>query len=313
MKMSAQFLSALLMCAVILLIGLVVSGEQFQSKSQLYQQQQSQGGILQGQQSPDPSLKAGSGQMSIGGFSSPKQPYTQQGALSLSTGGGQTKGQAKAPVTLVEYSDFTCYYCGRFARETLPDLEKNYISTGKIYFMYRDYARGLSGASLNTSMAARCAGEQGQYWPMHDKNYDGKRKWGVSDLKNIAKGLGVKPKQFDDCFDSQKYKKEITADYNEGKKAGARGVPYFVMFDTNNPNAPYTVIPGAYPYSKFAAEADKLLGKGGGKQPGPPGKQPGPPGKQPGPPSGASGKVGQDIKRGDLSKKNPQDSLKKKK
>ena len=305
MKISNQFLSALLMCTVILLIGLVVSGEQFQSKSQLYQQQKAQGGPLQGQQSPDPSMQAGPGQLSVGGFSSPKKPYTQQGSLSLSTGGGQTKGQSKAPVTLVEYSDFTCYYCGRFYRETLPDLEKNYINTGKIYFMYRDYARGLSGASLNTSMAARCAGEQGQYWPMHGKNYDGKRKWGVTDLKNIAKGLGVDTKKFDDCFDKKKYEKEITNDKNEGRKAGLRGVPFFVMFDTNKPGSPYTVIPGAYPYAKFAAEADKLLG-GGGKKPGPPGKKPGPPGKTPGPPSG-TGKIGQDFKD---NLERPQDSLK---
>ena len=308
MKISKQFLSTLLLLtfAIFLLIGLAASGEQLGSFSQLYQQQQTQGGSLKGQQSPAPAMQPSSGQLSIGGFSTPKAPYTQQGALSLSLGGFQVKGKSTAPVTLVEYSDFTCYFCGRFYRETLPDLVKNYIDTGKIYFMYRDYPRGLSGTSLNTSMAARCAGEQGQYWPMHGKNYDGKRQWGATALKNVAKGLGVDTKKFDDCFDSQKYKKEITNDYNEGKKAGLRGVPHFVMFDTNKPNAPYTVIPGAYPYAKFAAEADKLLAKGGGKKPGPPSKpkKPSPPGKKT-----PSGKIGQDIKDG--RDRTPQDPLKK--
>ena len=306
MKISNQFLPTLLLLtfAIFLLIGLAASGEQLGSFSQLYQQQQTQGGPLTGQQSPDPAMQPGKGQLSIGGFNTPKAPYTQQGALSLSIGGSQTKGKSKAPVTLVEYSDFTCYYCGRFYRDSLPDLVKNYIDTGKMHFMYRDYPRGSVG--MNTSMAARCAGEQGQYWSMHDKKYDGKRKWGVSDLKNIAKGLVVDTKKFDDCFDTKKYQKEIDNDWREGRKAGLRGVPFFVMFSTRKPNAPYTVIPGAYPYSKFAAEADKLLAKGGGKKPGPPSKpkKPSPPGKK-----APSGKIGQDIRDG--RDRTPQDPLKK--
>ena len=165
MKMSARLLSTLLAFSVLVLIGLAVSWGQQGSLSQLYDQQEAKGGALQGQQSPDPASQAGAGQLSVGSFSNPKAPYTQQGSLSLSVGGGQVKGQPKAPVTLVEYSDFTCYYCGRFYRDSLPDLVKNYIDTGKMHFMYRDYPRGSVG--MNTSMAARCAGEQGKYWPMH--------------------------------------------------------------------------------------------------------------------------------------------------
>ncbi len=69
------------------------------------------------------------------------------------------RGDPKAPITLLEYSDFTCGFCEKFFHETFPKLLTEYIETGKVRFVYRDFPRGL-GSPLRAADAARCAGEQ---------------------------------------------------------------------------------------------------------------------------------------------------------
>ena len=81
----------------------------------------------------------------------------------------RARGQANAPVTLIEYSDFTCGYCLKFFKETWPRIQARYVDTGKVRFLYRDYPRADQGPAVDAATAARCAGAQGKYWPMHDR------------------------------------------------------------------------------------------------------------------------------------------------
>ena len=81
----------------------------------------------------------------------------------------RVRGQANAPLTLIEYSDFTCGYCLKFFKRTWPRIQTRYVDTGKVRFVYRDFPRGDQGPGLDAAMAARCAGAQGQYWAMHDR------------------------------------------------------------------------------------------------------------------------------------------------
>lgn len=227
-----------------------------------------------GQQSPSGSIgtqksfkgsQGSTGTTSVGAFATPKTPYTQQGAVSLGTGGQRTQGDPKAPVTLMQYSDFTCYWCGRWARETWPKIKTDYVATGKVYFVYKNWPRGPaqpSSGPWNTSRAARCAGEQQKYWPMHDANVDGKRQWTPDQLKAVAKGLGLDPPTFNSCLDGNKHDKSIQNEKIEGSKTGLRGVPHFLLFDTKNPGAqPFRVLPGAFTYATFQQEVDKFLKK----------------------------------------------------
>ena len=81
----------------------------------------------------------------------------------------RVRGQANAPLTLIEYSDFTCGYCLKFFKRTWPRIQARYVDTGKVRFVYRDFPRGDQGPGLDAAVAARCAGAQGQYWAMHDR------------------------------------------------------------------------------------------------------------------------------------------------
>jgi protein-disulfide isomerase len=73
---------------------------------------------------------------------------------------GRVQGKPDAPLTLIEYSDFTCGYCLKFFKETLPKLQATYIDTGKVRFVYRDYPRADRGVGVEAAVAARCAGAQ---------------------------------------------------------------------------------------------------------------------------------------------------------
>ncbi len=169
------------------------------------------------------------------------------------------RGDPKAPITLLEYSDFTCGFCEKFFHETFPKLLSEYIETGKVRFVYRDFPRGM-GSPLRAADAARCAGEQNAYWPMHDRLFNSEGQLAPDNLKQYAKELNLHGKQFSECLASHRYMKDIEKDLQDAGSLGIRGTPAFVLFPTTLPEDPHLIlIPGAFPYETFKEEIDKLL------------------------------------------------------
>src|SRR3989338_199678 len=82
------------------------------------------------------------------------------------------KGSKDAPVTIIEFSDYQCPYCARFDQQTLPALTDNYINTGKVKFVYRDFPLAFHKNAQKASEASECADEQGKFWEMHDKIFE---------------------------------------------------------------------------------------------------------------------------------------------
>ena len=188
-------------------------------------------------------------------------PASSQDGMFLLRKDDRVRGDQRAPVTLLEYSDYTCGYCEKFFEETWPLLFSDYIQTGKVRLIYRDFPRAISGPSVDTAMAARCAGEQGQYWPMHDQLFTSRQKFSLEQLKGQAKDLRLNIKQFNKCFQTERYMESIYQDRMEGGSIGVRGTPHFILFLTHNPEAgPFLVIPGAFPYTVFQEQIEKLLG-----------------------------------------------------
>lgn len=172
----------------------------------------------------------------------------------------RVRGDQQAPVTLLEYSDYTCGYCEKFFEETWPLLFSDYIQTGKVRLIYRDFPRAISGPSVDTALAARCAGEQGQYWSMHDRLFASHRKFSLDQLQKQAKDLRLNTRQFNECFQAERYMESIYQDRMEGGSIGVRGTPHFILFLTHKPEAgPFLVIPGAFPYTVFQEQIEKLL------------------------------------------------------
>ena len=168
---------------------------------------------------------------------------------------GPSRGSDKAPVTLIEFSDFQCSFCRKFWQTTLPQIEKKYISTGKVKFVYRHFAI-LGKPSMAAAQAAECAGEQRKFWEYHDKLFASAASplaFTNGRLKGYAKELGLKSQDFNQCLDSGKHLKKVEGETATGGFLGARGTPAFFL------NGKLLV--GAQPFQVFEAAIEKDLKK----------------------------------------------------
>ncbi len=162
------------------------------------------------------------------------------------------KGDKDAPVTIIEWSDFECPFCGKFYSQTLGQIEEEYIKTGKVKLVYRDFPLGFHTNAQKAAEAAECAGEQGKYYDMHDKLFEKGVKGGVNSFKQYAEDIGLNTAEFDSCLDSGKMASEVQKDMQDGGAAGIRGTPGFIINGQ--------LISGAQPFSVFKQIIDQELG-----------------------------------------------------
>ncbi len=192
-----------------------------------------------------------------GGDNQPNQPDqpSQPTNIKVDVKGDPFKGNKDAKVTIVEFSDFQCPFCSRFYEQTFPQLEKEYINTGKVKLVFKDFPlRSIHPLAQKASEAAECADEQGKFWEYHDKLFEAQQEWrtsGIDSFKQYASDLGLDTEKFNNCLDNDETKDEVDEDYNEALKAGGRGTPYFVI--NGKP------LSGAQPFANFKAIIDAEL------------------------------------------------------
>lgn len=148
------------------------------------------------------------------------------------------KGDENANITIIEFSGYSCPFCAKFARETLPRILKNF----SVKFVFKDYP--VHG-EVTAHEAANCAMEQGKYWEYHDMLFERQKEWvnNVSKLYDYAKILGLDVDKFNACVSSGKHRDEVLADKEEGVALGVTGTPTFFI------NRKKVV--GALPYEEF--------------------------------------------------------------
>jgi len=174
------------------------------------------------------------------------------------------KGEYDAPVTLIEFSDYQCPYCKRHATAVMPSLIESYVDTGKLRFVMREYPiENLHRRAIPTSEAALCAGDQGNYWGMHDALFTDQKANSDEDFQQMAAGLGLDAAAFKACMDSDKFMDQIRADMVEGQKLGISGTPSFVvgLTDPEDPSKVHLTkfIRGAQSLASFSAAIDELI------------------------------------------------------
>lgn len=188
------------------------------------------------------------------------QPTNNQGGppqpAEINLEGAYSKGEEDAPVTIVEYSDFQCPFCGRFYTQTLPQIQEQYVETGKVRFVYKDFPLdSIHPQATPAALAARCAGEQSEeaFWGMHDLMFENQGSLSESSYNAWASQLGLDATQFSQCLTSQKYLNEVRADLQEGSNAGIRGTPGFLINGQ--------LVSGAQPFSVFQQVIEAELAK----------------------------------------------------
>jgi len=196
-----------------------------------------------------------------------QQPTQSSGSqiIQVSLDDDPVKGNPDATVTIVEFSDFQCPFCKRFHETTLPLIQKNYIDTGKVKFVYRDFPiQSLHpNGAVAAAIASECADEQGMFWEYHDKIFQNQKNWErlrtedvVNELKAYAVELGLDTNQFNDCLNSGKYLDEVNKDLQDGNSYGVTGTPAFFI---GNGEDGYIKVTGAQPYSVFQSVLDQML------------------------------------------------------
>lgn len=174
------------------------------------------------------------------------------------------KGNPDAEVTIVEFSDFQCPFCLRFYDQTLPLIQKNYIDTGKIKFVYRDFPiDNLHPNARPAHIAAECADEQGKFWDYHDILFERVDEWQRLPMTNLgdkfvayADELELEQSSFISCLESPTIAQEVQTDYLDGGRYGVTGTPAFFVGTEKDG---FILISGAQPYSSFQTTIDSLL------------------------------------------------------
>lgn len=200
-------------------------------------------------------LKSGSAQIQQGGGEEkPGEP------VDVSVDDDPVLGKSNAPVTIIEFSDFQCPFCRVFWKEAFAQIKKEYIDTGKVRFVYRDYPLTFHPMAEISAQAGECADEQGKYWEFHDKIFGEQEKLGqgtvtytTQNIKLWASQLGLNVAKFNQCLDSGKYKAEVQKDFQDGSAAGVSGTPSLFINGR--------LVVGAQPFASFKAIIDEELDK----------------------------------------------------
>jgi len=173
---------------------------------------------------------------------------TQVTRLDVSVDDDPQKGLDDAKVTIIEFSDFECPFCGR-AQATIQQIEEAYGDD--VRFIFRDFPLSLHQNAQPAAEAAQCANDQNKYWEYHDVLFSNQQKLDANSLLDYAEDLGLDMDEFEKCVTDRTHRSEVIADTEDGKTVGVRGTPAF--FINGRP------LTGAQPFSSFKTIIDEEL------------------------------------------------------
>lgn len=170
---------------------------------------------------------------------------------------GVARGSPDAPVVLEEYVDYQCPYCAMVARLTIPDVIERYVETGKVRYVLFDFPVHPGEKSYLAAEAARCAGDQGGFWRMHDMLFARMSQWSaernpVDEFVDYAEALGLDAASFERCMDERKYRDLILANRRRAEQMGLNSTPSFVVDDERR-------VTGAIGFDRLAALIEERL------------------------------------------------------
>ena len=166
-------------------------------------------------------------------------------------------GDPDAPVTIIEYTDFQCPFCSRHFQNTYGEIKKNFIETGKVHYIFKDFPlTNIHPQAVKAAEAARCAGDQDAFLEMHETLFTNQGQWqGRADAPDLfstyAVELGLDSETFDACLSSGRHEAAVYQDLEEGSNLGVTGTPAFFINGHK--------LSGAQPYSTFEQAINQFL------------------------------------------------------
>jgi protein-disulfide isomerase len=179
----------------------------------------------------------------------------------MSVRGDTFRGDGGARVAIIEYADFECPYCGEYEKQIFPQILSTYIETGKVKYFFRDLPLPGHARAMPAARAARCAGEQGKYWEMHDSLFARQQALSAPALLDRAQTLGLDTAKFTECQSSEKYTEDIQKSMAEAQQMRIDGTPTFFIGIVES-SGDVTIskrVQGTAPFGVFKTEIDSLL------------------------------------------------------
>ncbi len=181
--------------------------------------------------------------------------------FTLRIDGAAIKGSAIAKLILIEFSDFECPFCERYVRESYPQIERDYVSTGKVRYVFRHFPlERIHPRAMKAGEAGECARLQGKFWPLHDRLFANQKLLEPPALVEHARAVGLDLKSFETCLNGQAAS-AVRADLDAGARAGVTGTPTFFVGFAQNDGSVHVVekLVGAVPYASFQSVLNKML------------------------------------------------------
>jgi len=189
----------------------------------------------------------------------PPGPPPPPAKVTIANVSGYLLGRPDAPLTIVEFTDLQCPFCNRFATTTFDLLKKDYIDTGKVRFISRDFPLDFHPQAKPAAVASRCAGDQGKFWELRMTLVKNASKLSAPYITQEAAALELDMKQFDACIKGTQYDSAITRDLTEGAGFDVSGTPTFFVGKTTAQGFEGFRIVGAQPYAVFQQRIEGLL------------------------------------------------------
>lgn len=189
----------------------------------------------------------------------PQQVAAPERKVTLPPGTVMALGRADAPLTLVEFADYQCPYCRQFHIASFELLKRDWIDTGKLRFIARELPLPFHANATNAATAARCAGEQDQYWNMRAVLQVNAANLDTLAITQFAADLKLDTTRFAACMHEKRYDALIRKDTADANAVGITGTPTFVLGPTQKAGAQGTVLVGAMPYADLDAKLKALL------------------------------------------------------
>jgi protein-disulfide isomerase len=187
--------------------------------------------------------------------SSPPQPQIGR----ITNLKGYALGRPDAPLTMIEFTDLQCPFCRQFILTSFEDIRKNWIDTGKLRYISRDFPiADLHAHALAAARAVRCAGDQGKFWEMRLSLLRNANVLSPPFIQKTAEDLKLDTKVFATCAASNMHDAEIQAEMEEGTRLGVGGTPTFVIGRTTPTGVEGPILVGALPYAQFDAKLKEL-------------------------------------------------------
>ena len=197
-----------------------------------------------------------------GGAPAPASAPAAPSVSSVNVYGEPFRGTNSARVAIVEYSDFDCSFCGRYARGVFPLVDTNYVQTGKIRYYFRDLPEPSDTNSWFKALAARCAGDQGKFWQMHDLLFAHQAST-PEDVVALSQTLGIELGELNQCLSSAKYQGNLQRSAAGAKKMGLYGTPAFLLGTVSEDGGFISVkrvLVGAESFASLKSVLDEMVG-----------------------------------------------------